>query len=279
MANPKSTLWLRLEGQPSPTKLKFRNSDMDSEDPDLADLAELLCKKNNHLKTLNVVPAYLQFLGDYDGADNDERNPDGTLRLDIFVRALRTSAKSPLVVRHPLSDDRIVVNLKLVKSSREITLSHTTGTWHMLLDEATSVYPILLSDRSNIYFVDPGDKKKTIAKEFDFNKLLEKTDNDEGSRVVNFIVRIKGKKAYGDWNLNEVLNEILLKRYPSLNAIPELKLDEIKTRAKLLDGDNETTFVNNLKDIASSFHNNVTTNKATARNYINAFMHKAVAML
>ncbi|RUP47921.1 hypothetical protein BC936DRAFT_145171 [Jimgerdemannia flammicorona] len=192
MANPKSTLWLRLEGQPSPTKLKFRNSDMDSEDPDLANLAELLCKKNNHLKTLNVVPAYLQFLGDYDGADNDERNPDGTLRLDIFVRALRTSAKSPLVVRHPLSDDRIVVNLKLVKSSREITLSHTTGTWHMLLDEATSVYPILLSDRSNIYFVDPGDKKKTIAKEFDFNKLLEKTANDEGSRVVNFIVRIKG---------------------------------------------------------------------------------------
>lgn len=47
----------------------------------------------------------------------------------------------------------------------------------------------------------------------------------------------------------------------------------------MLTGDDERTFVNNLADIALVFHGKVTPNEATARNYINPFMHKAVAML
>jgi hypothetical protein len=33
-----------------------------------------------------------------------------------------------------------------------------------------------------------------------------------------------GKKPYGDWEIKEMLKEILLGRYPSIDAIPQLDM-------------------------------------------------------
>ncbi|CAG8626957.1 8662_t:CDS:2, partial [Paraglomus brasilianum] len=86
-------------------------------------------------------------------------------------------------------------------------------------------------------------KKIIIEDKVAFDCLLQEiTPNDRKKIIVDLVVRIKGKKPYGDWNLNEVLNEILHNRYPSLFAMPKLNIVQIKSRAKELTDDNEKTF-------------------------------------
>ncbi|RUP43395.1 hypothetical protein BC936DRAFT_137246 [Jimgerdemannia flammicorona] len=273
-------LWIQLEDKKRPYKHIVTDVNQD-----LDDLATEICEK----KLKNIDPEDLEFYGDYDETENEDESGEteddgsgddgGSLPGGIQVQYLKTTDRSPLVVRYPLSDSFIVLNLKFLKTQVQITLTHSTGTWHELLAQTRNKFK-KLKEGDEVYFVDQETKKLIIEDKVTFDRLLSKTEADEKNRIfIDLIVRIKGKKPYGDWSLNEVLDEILHKRYPSLLAMPELDIEQIKAHAKKLTDTDETTFVNNLKDIASSFHNDVNANKATARNFINPFMHKAVAML
>ncbi|CAG8642231.1 6577_t:CDS:1, partial [Paraglomus brasilianum] len=64
MVNPPYKLWLLLEEDPSPIKFGFTQDDVGIENPDLSDLAEVLCNKNERLKELKVRPNKLEFFGE-----------------------------------------------------------------------------------------------------------------------------------------------------------------------------------------------------------------------
>ena len=101
MINPPYKLWLRLEGNPSPVKFGFTRDDVGVENPDLNDLAKVLCKKNKRLKELEVDTDYLEFFGDT--SESDSSGDEEPLCLGILVEHIKTSGKSPLIVRYPLS--------------------------------------------------------------------------------------------------------------------------------------------------------------------------------
>ncbi|CAB4373952.1 unnamed protein product [Rhizophagus irregularis] len=82
-----------------------------------------------------------------------------------------------------------------------------------------------------------------------------------------------------DWSLTpkDVLNEILHNQYSAIEAIPELNIDATFRTDTVLNGQELKRFINNLEKIASAFHYEVSSNEATAHNYINPFMVDAVA--
>ncbi|RUS20135.1 hypothetical protein BC937DRAFT_86296 [Endogone sp. FLAS-F59071] len=286
------TLWVKLEDQRRPVKHDIPTGS------DLDDFAGHLCQTSKlSTSTQTQYP--------------DSGGDGGSLPGGIQLQHMKTSDRSPLVVcriglsflippcshnfmSSSLSVNQnssfivVVLNLKLLKIQAQITLTHSIGAWDMLLAQTRNEFD-RLKDGAEFYFVDQKTKKEIIKDKITFNRLLSKTTpNDEDEihcpnhscstdmNVHMFFLSLTGKKAYGDWKLDEVLNEILHKRYPSLLAIPELDIEQIKFHAKKLTGGDEATFMNNLKDIASSFHNDVNANEATARNFLNPFMHKAM---
>ncbi|RUS30384.1 hypothetical protein BC938DRAFT_479464 [Jimgerdemannia flammicorona] len=126
-----------------------------------------------------------------------------------------------------IDPDFMVITTKPKMKMKVITLTHSTGTWHELLAQTRNKFK-KLKEGDEVYFVDQETKKLIIEDKVTFDRLLSKTEADEKNRIfIDLIVRIKGKKPYGDWSLNEVLDEILHKRYPSLLAMPELDIGTI----------------------------------------------------
>ncbi|RUS28953.1 hypothetical protein BC938DRAFT_481238 [Jimgerdemannia flammicorona] len=249
MSTGNITLWVKLEDQRQPVQHRIHSGS------NLADFAGHLCQTSKRLKTLDVDLGDIEFFGDYDKAKysdddrNDQNGHDKSLFGEILVEHLKTTSKSPLVVRYPLSNKAIVLNLKLLRTQIQVTLTHSTGTWRELLAQTRNKFD-RLQEGAEFYFVDQETKKMIIEDKVTFDRLLNKTaPNDQNEVIVDLIVRIKdklqhrhecshilssltGKKAYGDWSLNEVLNEVLHKRYPSLLAMPELNIEQIKPHAK-----------------------------------------------
>ncbi|POG80762.1 hypothetical protein GLOIN_2v1512517 [Rhizophagus irregularis DAOM 181602=DAOM 197198] len=135
----------------------------------------------------------------------------------------------------------------------------------MLLIKTKQKYKRLQEDGNALYFVDQETKKKTIDEEFIFTDLMKKTNPN------------CCKKPYAEWTPKDVLKEILHDQYSAIEAIPELDIDATFGTDTVLNGQELRRFIDNLERIASAFHYEVSSNEATARNYINPFMVDAVA--
>jgi hypothetical protein len=142
------SLWILLEGHPQPSQLKNISLETDA---NLSDLAPYLISKRNELAS--KCPDDLEFFN-YD-------NRTKSLPRDTLLKTVEqdTSARKPLVVRYPLLDNTIVVNLRFLGSPAEIRLPHTTGVWFMLLTETKEKYERLQEDENEFYFVDQETKK------------------------------------------------------------------------------------------------------------------------
>ncbi|CAG8550308.1 1707_t:CDS:2 [Ambispora leptoticha] len=219
------SLWIFLEGHPEPSLLDDITFSLRRE-ANLSDLAPYLISRINELAK---VGAFNPRLFNYD--NRIDMLPAGTT---LKVVEQDTSAAKPLVVRYQLSDNTSRGQAQIPRYSRE-----------------NSPSPLASEDENEFYFVDQETKKKTIDTEFTFNGLVKKTKPN--CENVNLLVRIKGKKAYGDWGIKEML---------------PLGLNLCLT---------DRRFTDNLAKLASAFHDKGTTNEATARNYINPLMVEAVA--
>ncbi|CAB4424877.1 unnamed protein product [Rhizophagus irregularis] len=262
-------LWILLEGHPRSILLDDIIFNL-KRDANLSDLAPKLVNRFSELAQKNDLD--LEFF------NFDARTE--SLPLDTTLKAVEqdTSAVKPLVVRYPLTDNTIVVKVRLLSTPAEICLPHTTGVWYMLLIKTKQKYKRLQEDGNAVYFVDQETKKKTIDEEFIFNDLMKKTNpNCDREIVISLLIRIKGKKPYAEWTPKDVLNEILHDQYSAIEAIPELDIDATFGTDPVLDGQELRRFNDNLERIASAFHYEVSSNEATARNYINPFMVDAVA--
>ncbi|RUP46042.1 hypothetical protein BC936DRAFT_147421 [Jimgerdemannia flammicorona] len=179
------SLWILLEGYKSPRHLDNITFDLKRE-ADLSDLApHLISRFNNELT--NISGLSLEFF------NYDDRTEDLPLDTTLKVVEQDMSATKPLVVRYPLLDNTIVINLRFLGTPAKIRLPHTTGVWYMLLAETKEKYERLQEDENKFYFVDQETKKETIDKEFTFNDLVKKTKPDcEDEITINLLIRIKG---------------------------------------------------------------------------------------
>ncbi|RUS31907.1 hypothetical protein BC938DRAFT_476776 [Jimgerdemannia flammicorona] len=183
---------------------------------------------------------------------------------------VRTFSLRPDDIRHLAS--HLIANVKLANVATKLTVPHSTGAWHILLAKTKDSYTIF-QDGSKFYF-ELAKEKDVINDEFTFNHMLEVTEpNEKNKLILNLAVRIKG---LGKWSINEVLHLLLFDQYSSLAALPELDIDTIG-QSYTVNSEQKAIFKGNLKKIAEGFHQEVTTNEATSRNFINPFMVEAVA--
>jgi hypothetical protein len=143
-------------------------------------------------------------------SDRTELREDTTLK-DIEQN---TSATNPLVVRYPLSDKTsrpfrmrpfflysdnrfpflVIVNLRFLKSVKEVRLPHTTGLWHKLLARSRTTDERLQDGETQFFFVDQ-ETDRNIDDAFTFNDLVtEKLGSD---RLVNLKLLIKIQGMFG----------------------------------------------------------------------------------
>ncbi|RUP49943.1 hypothetical protein BC936DRAFT_140911 [Jimgerdemannia flammicorona] len=115
-------------------------------------------------------------------------------------------------------------------------------------------YPMLEEAENEMYYVDA--KKNIIENDFTFNNYLKNAPlSDQDEIVLTFIVRIKGKRAYGEWDANDVIREILHQQYTNITLLPEFDIEDALENEDEITDDDKRTFVTALNEITKAFHN------------------------
>ncbi|CAI2197633.1 12340_t:CDS:2, partial [Funneliformis geosporum] len=205
-----------------------------------------------------------------------------SLRPDTLINTLNTTASDPLVVRYPLSDSQVVVRCSLSTSWYKERLPHNSGLWYLIRYEAETKWETLSSGNSQYFFVYSKDKKKSeeevIKNEFSLNNIVAKIKPSEGSdeREISLSIRVKGKKAYGDWEIGEVLKKFLHQDGSSICEVREFKIDDEFQKLKPeINAEELKLFIDELKKNKRTFKH-VVRNESTCREFISAFMTTAV---
>jgi len=154
-------------------------------------------------------------------------------------------------------------------------IPHSSGSWVLLREAVQKKFEEL--ETCDFYFVVKiNSKEETIDNEFQFNSLVVRTDlNDRGDRFLDLKIQIKGKKAYGDWSFKEVAKEIYNDAFDSIDSMPTLEIEEVFKLDPPLNDDDLKRFEDNLREKMTIFHDEVTTNEATAREFISVFLSLA----
>ncbi|CAG8662546.1 10632_t:CDS:1, partial [Diversispora eburnea] len=119
--------------------------------------------------------------------------------------------------------------------------------------------------------------KDEIWDEYHFNDSVLQAGLIGNSYYLKLKVKVKGKKSYSDWDLKDVFKEILGQPYyTSLGDIPRLNFDELPQLKDPFSEDELSQFINDLRITFNAFREELGTNEATARVYIDAFMKNAV---
>nr|CAG8632193.1 11462_t:CDS:2 [Entrophospora candida] len=211
-------MWILLEGKQ--TAMKVRSSL--SHTKDLDDLRPIIRNEFNELQNINN--SNIEFF-----------SKNNSLHIGMVLTELSTTDENPLVVRYTLSN------------------ADSNGSWVMLKEIVKEKFQNVKT--SDFYFVSKTDSEEKIENEFQFNRLVVRTDqNDRGERLLDLKVQIKGKKAYGDWTLKEVSRDIYNNEFDSIGSMSTFKVEEIHKR-----------FGDNLREKLNVFHNEITINEAIAR--------------
>ncbi|CAG8625974.1 9102_t:CDS:2, partial [Diversispora eburnea] len=263
-------MWVLFEGEPSSDELTADITKV----PNLAQFKRILKNEFDILK--DVRPSSIVFFN-YD--DRSTPIPPGTLLQPL---ADSTTDTKPLVVRYPISDSSIVVNLRFLRNTCECEIPYSSGAWDLLQKEVKDVFKNIASYLENaniIYSINNNStgKGKLIKNEFLLMKLLKETKpNESNERCLDLKIEIEGKKAFGDWKFKEVIREIYNNEYTNVDAMPKFLLENLPELSSPIEEEEIECFITNLKNKAFAFHNCIHTNEATVREYISIFMTTAV---
>ncbi|CAG8532317.1 10589_t:CDS:2 [Ambispora leptoticha] len=123
---------------------------------------------------------------------------------------------------------------------------HSSGLWHLVRATVLEHFSSLNSSESFFVVKDPVEE---IISEFQFNRVIQKAPTDNNNeRQISISIQVKGKKAYGEWDLRDVLQNILHKL-----------IDELQKNADVF--------------------GEVTRNEMTCREFISPFLTTAVKHL
>ncbi|CAG8647844.1 198_t:CDS:1 [Ambispora leptoticha] len=255
-----SWLWVLLEGQADPVEVDVS---------DILNLSRLIPRIKEAFPELSSIPpGKIQFL-----SSNNRTQP---LRKGTLITSIHTTDTSPLVVRYPFTDCTVVIRCNLSNSWFRQDWPHSSGLWHLLRAAALARFSPL--DGSDFFFMVKDPVEKEITNEFQFNRVIQKAPiNDENERQISISIRVEGKKAYGEWDLRDVLQNILHKSsWTSYTNAPRLNLDEFEKVT--LSDDMLKLLIDELQKNTDVF-GDVTRNEMTCQEFISPFLTTAVKHL
>ncbi|CAG8474629.1 324_t:CDS:2 [Paraglomus occultum] len=259
-------LWILPEGRKTASECPSAYIEPDSM---LDKLARRLCKSQKYLKDID--PHDIEFFS-YD----DRIHP---IRMSTPLSDLNTTDSNPLVFRYPLSENIVVTNVRFLRSSIKVRVPHSTGTWYMLVDATRANYEKLQDGRISFYYYYlDEDAEETIVDEILFNHLLRQTSAHKNELIINLSVGIKGKKAYTDWNIEEVLKDVLRQEHrTTITDIPQFNIEsEFSNMNPELTENEINRFTANIEANWRIFNKSII-NEASARFFIDSFMSSAVS--
>ncbi|RHZ69304.1 hypothetical protein Glove_284g64 [Diversispora epigaea] len=249
-------MWVLLEGDPDPDKLKADISEV----TDLADFKSIV--KNEFEPLKNVRSGNIVFL--------DSNNTPIRPGIDLKSLSDNSTDTNPLIVRYPLSKENIVVNYSYGHKHGSTEIPHTSGSLSLLREIVKRKYDLQTGD---LYFFSE-ETKQEILNDYNFNNLLSKAKTDNGYNL-KLKVKVWGKKQYSDWDLKDVFKDILQKEYDSLEDIPIFYMNELPPLDPPLPESELKNFVWELEKALINYNKAISTNEMTCRTYINAFITTA----
>ncbi|RIB14274.1 hypothetical protein C2G38_2195605 [Gigaspora rosea] len=248
------TMWILLEGKKRAVQVDLDQINYENRSLNLDRLTLILKEEFNEL--LNIERSDIEFFS-LNGHNTLTPLRSGTLLTEIV-----TTDIAPLVY-------------KFLRYSDTYEMPHSSGSWVLLREAVYKRFEKLQT--CDFYFVSKiNSEEKKIENEFQFNKLVDRTDsNGHGGRFLDLKIQIKGKKAYGDWTFKEVSKEIYNDAFDSIESMPIFEIHEIFKLDPPLNDDDLKRFEDNLREKMNIFHNEVTTNEATAREFISVFLSLA----
>ncbi|CAG8559217.1 10818_t:CDS:2 [Acaulospora colombiana] len=206
---------------------------------DLDDLKDILKEKIRVLKDVSSID--IVFLD-----DNNRHIPPST---PIQPLVDSRTARSPLVVRYPISNSSIVANLSFSSKTNKCEIPHSSGAWFILQNEVMEKFKI---------------------------DLPRITPNVFNERTLDLNVHIKGRKSFGDWTFREVADEIYNNNFDQLNKIPKFRIEDLPELRPQISEKEIEKLIGQLKDKVSVFGGSLSINEATMREYISIFITAAV---
>lgn len=179
-------------------------------DSDLDDLKSSLCERQNFPK--GVEPDRIRFFY------NNRNEP---LIAGTLLKDLTTTYTAPLIVRYPVSDSilpakqmtnfislqsLVIFRCNLSTKWFRCSFPHTSGLWYLVRACCQQKFESLLTDVPYCFiYNEDKDDEELIENEYQFNIAVSNIKpNEENKCEISFSIRIKGRKAYGDWELTEV---------------------------------------------------------------------------
>ncbi|CAG8716486.1 424_t:CDS:2, partial [Gigaspora rosea] len=214
-------MWVLLEGKASAVGVDVDQKNYITRSFNLDRLKPILRETFEDLK--NVKPEDTEFF-----TFNDRINP---LPPDITLNSLSesTTATAPLVVRYPLSTSTVIVRCNFSTSWFKSSFSHNSGLWYLIRNVAESKFRTLRLDTIQYSFIyNENNSKLQIENELQFNEVIaDITPNEKGKREVSISIQVTGRKAYGDWEIGEALNEFLHQRGSTMFDIRSFSMDDL----------------------------------------------------
>ncbi|CAG8836031.1 23970_t:CDS:2, partial [Racocetra persica] len=185
-----------------------------------------------------------------------------------------TTDTAPLVVRYPLSTSTVIVRCNLSTSWFKSSFPHTSGLWYLVRNVAESKFQTLRLDTVQYSFIhNENNNKQQIENEFQFNEII--APNEKGKREVNISIQVTGRKAYGDWEIGEALNEFLHQRGSTMFDIRSFSIDDLPRSNPPISEEAIAQLIAELKKRKSAF-DIVNRNESTCREFISPLMSTAV---
>ncbi|CAG8796811.1 16622_t:CDS:2, partial [Gigaspora margarita] len=219
-------MWIRFEGEPSSMKLKANVSQV----TDLDDFRDILRSKFEELK--DIKNQRIIFL-DY---NNVPLSPDTCLQNLVD----NTTAKTPLLVRYPLSN-----------ANSKCKIPHTSGSLSLLREEVVKRFKELQTEE--FYFFNE-ETKDEIRNEYSFNILVSQIEPNGNNYNLKLKVKVEGD-------------------------IPRFNVDDLPPLKQPFSENELKIFIEELRTTFNAFHKEFGTNEPTACVYINAFMKVAVCYI
>ncbi|CAG8832265.1 10939_t:CDS:2, partial [Cetraspora pellucida] len=214
-------MWVLLEGKASAVEVDINQNNYMTRSFNLDRLKPILRERFKVLK--NVEPEDVEFF-----TFNDRINPipPGT---NLNSLSGSTTDIAPLVVRYPLSTSTVIVRCNLSTSWFKSSFPHTSGLWYLVRNVAESKFQTLRLDTVQYSFIhNEKNSKQQIENEFQFNEIIADIQpNEKGKREVNISIQVTGRKAYGDWEIGEALNEFLHQRGSTMFDIRSFSIDDL----------------------------------------------------
>ncbi|CAG8849217.1 3451_t:CDS:2, partial [Gigaspora margarita] len=217
-----------------------------------------------------------------------------------LLKDLTTTYTAPLIVRYPVSNSilpakqmtnfislqsLVIFRCNLSTKWFRCSFPHTSGLWYLVRACCQQKFESLLTDVPYCFiYNEDKDDEELIENEYQFNIAVSKIKpNEENKREISFSIRIKGRKAYGDWELTEVLQQFLKRQGSSLADLDQFNLviffviaySELLDQDPPIDSKALQMFIKDLEQKKSNFRV-VNANEMTCREFISSFMNSEV---